>query len=125
MDADPIGSQLAFERLLHRLTGELRGVVTIREQPPGAQGASGSQIRYFDVTSTDARGLRYHDTLVTKDASLLERHILRLLTDQGCAVPPVYIPDLTTDARMPVYMPYLAERPAHDVGHPISPMTQA
>ena len=125
MDADPLGSQLAFEQVLHRLTGEQRGVVTIREQPPGAQGASGSQIRYFDVTSTDTRGARYHDTLVTKDASLLERRILRLLTDQGCAVPPVYIPDLTTDARIPVYMPYLAERPAHEVGHPTSSMTQA
>lgn len=125
MVVDPIEIRKAFEQLLHQLTAEQRHVVTIDEQPTGPQGASGSRIRYFAVTSTDSHGVHYHDTLVTKEASLLERRILRFLTDQGCAVPPVYIPDDTTDARMPVYMPYLAARPAHDVGHPTNPLTQA
>jgi aminoglycoside phosphotransferase (APT) family kinase protein len=125
MCAGKIGSHRGFEQILHQLTRDQRVVVTIHEQPSGLQGASGSQIRYFDVTSTDRRGVLYHDTLVTKEALLLERRILRLLTDQGCAVPPVYLPDVTTDARMPVYMPYLAARPPGEIGYLDSPLTHA
>lgn len=125
MSTDSLETRLAFEHLLHQLTHDQRVVLAIHEQPAGPQGASGAQIRYFDVTSTDPRGAPYHDTLVTKEATLRERRILRLLTDQGCAVPPVYLPDVTTDARMPVYMPLLAARPAFEMGHPASPLTHA
>ena len=73
----------ACERLLNQITGDPRVVVTCQEQPPGLQGASGAEIRYFDVTSTDTQGAPYHETLVTKDATLLERRILRLLDGSG------------------------------------------
>jgi hypothetical protein len=116
-------SRTAFAHLLATITGEPREIMTVTEQPPGPQGASGSRIRYFEVISVDPRGGRCTDLLVTKDASLLERRILALLSAQGCAVPPVYLPDVTTEGRMPVYMPYLAERPPLDLGHPASPLT--
>ncbi len=125
MTTDPRATRQACERLLNQLTGYPRVVVTVQEQPAGLQGASGSLIRYYDVTSTNSQGAYYHETLVSKDASLFERRILRLLTDQGCAVPPVYMPDFTSDARLPVYMPYLEARPAYALGHPASPLTHA
>jgi hypothetical protein len=115
----------AFENLLHQIYGTRRVVETIQEQPGGAQGASGSQVCYFNVTSTDPQGTTHHDRLVTKAASLLERRILELLARQGCAVPPVYIPDVTSEGRAPVYMPYLEARPALDMGHPFSPLTRS
>jgi hypothetical protein len=77
------------------------------------------------VTSTNRLGAVFQDVVVTKNASLLERRILALLASQGCAVPPVVVSDVTTDGPMLVYMPYLAERPPHDVGHPSSPLTQS
>lgn len=95
------------------------------DEQAGPQGASGSRIRYFDVTSANPHGAISQDVLVTKDASLLERRLLDLLARQGCAVPPVYVPDVNSDARLPVYMPYLAERPRLDFGHPASPLTQS
>lgn len=101
-------------------------VTSIHERPAGDQGASGAHIRYFDVTSTQRRGAReHHDVLVSKDASLFERRVLQLLTSQGCAVPPVYLTDVTSDTRVPVYMPYLEAHPAQALGHPESPLTRA
>ena len=115
----------AFEHLLHQIHGAHCVIETIQEQPGGPQGASGSQVRYFNVTSTDPQGVAHQDRLVTKAASLLERRILELLSLQGCAVPPVYIPDVTSEGRAPVYMPYLEARPPLDLGHPFSPLTRS
>jgi hypothetical protein len=35
------------------------------------------------------------------------------------------VPDVVTDARRPLYMPYVAARPPLDMGHPASPLTRA
>ncbi|MBN1402700.1 MAG: hypothetical protein JXA74_17800 [Anaerolineae bacterium] len=112
-----------IERFLQQLCGVRRSIVSIRERPAGAQGYSGSQVRYYDVRSRDPQGRTHHETVVSKAACLLERRILRLLADQRCAVPPVYIPDLTGDRRAPVYMPYLDPLPALYAGHRCSPIT--
>jgi hypothetical protein len=116
-------TQHAFELLLGQIYGVRRNVTRLQEQLNGAQGESGSQVRYFDVTSTDPAGGVYQDTLVTKAAVRFERQILQLLSDQHCAVPPVYTPDVTSDGRALVYMPYLDTRPPYDLGHPSSPLT--
>lgn len=113
----------SFEQLLRQIYGEPRTIVDIREQSGGLQGASGSQVRYFNVANTDPRGTLHQDVLVTKSASLLERRILSLLSGQGCAVPPIIVPDVTENERMPVYMPFLEPRPKLDLGHPDSPLT--
>ena len=120
-----IENQPAFDELLSQIHGEQRIIVDIQEQSHGPQGASGSQVRYFHVTNTDRRGTIHQDRLVTKSASLLERRVLHLLSRQGCAVPPSVIPDMTSDERALVYMPYLDERPALDLGHPESPLTHS
>jgi aminoglycoside phosphotransferase (APT) family kinase protein len=75
------------------------------------------------VANTDPRGMLHQDPLVTKSASLLERRVLSLLSGQGCAVPPVIVPNVTEDERMPVYMPFLEPRPPLDLGHPDSRLT--
>lgn len=123
MHADGNVTDQAFEDLLCQLSDRPRRVVSLREQLPGPQGASGAAIRYYDVTSTDASGALYHDVLVTKDANLFERRVLHLLVEQTCAVPPVVLSDITTDERLPIYMPYLEARPPLDLGHPTSPLT--
>jgi len=115
----------AFEQLLYQIHGERRSVLDIQERPNGAQGESGSQVRYFNVTNTDPQGAVHQDPLVTKATTLLERRILHLLSSQGCAVPPVAIPNVTSDERMLVYMPYLEARPPLDLGHPASPLTRS
>lgn len=113
----------AFEQLLYGICGERRLILDIQEQPAGPQGFSGSQISYFTVTTKDSQGTIHHDSLVTKFASLMERRVLHLLSSQGCAVPPVVIPDMTSDERKLIYMPFLDARPALDLGHPFSPLT--
>ena len=118
MSHDAAETHHAFELLLNQIHGVRRSVVRIQERLNRSQGASGSQVRYFDVTSTDPQGGVHQDTLVTKAASLLERRILQLLSDQHCAVPLSYIPDVTSDGRAPVYMPYLDARPPLDLGFP-------
>ena len=121
----PPEAHTAFEHLLQLIHGEHRSILECQAQPAGAQGASGAQIRYFTVTSTDAHGAVHQDTLVTKAATLLERRVVQLLSSQGCAVPPVWIPDLTNEERAPIYMPYLEPRPPLDLGHPASPLTRS
>ena len=126
MESSPFGAREAFEALLGRLGGERRLVTAIAERPAGEQGASGAHVRYFDVVSTDHAGAHVeHAVLVSKEATLLERRVLQLLTSQGCAVPPVYLADVTSNTPLPVYMPYLEARPAADLGHPASPLTLA
>lgn len=116
-------TRAAFEQLLFQIHAEPRTILEISEQPGGLQGASGSQVRYFDVTSADPQGAVHQEALVTKSASLLERRVLQLLSSQGCAVPPVVIQDGSRDERAPIYMPFLEARPALDLGHPSSPLT--
>ena len=120
MEAHP-----AFEELLYQIHRERRSILEIQERPHGSQGESGSQVRYFNVTSTDPQSAVHQDPLVTKAATLLERRVLHLLSSQGCAVPPVGIPDVTSDERVLVYMPYLEARPPLDLGHPASPLTRS
>ena len=122
-DLSTIELRLAFEQLLEQMHGERRTLLDIQEQTQGPQGFSGSQIGYFSVTSEDAHGSIRHDSLVTKSASLLERQVLHLLSTQGCAVPPVLIPDTTSNERKLIYMPFLNARPSMDLGHPMSPLT--
>lgn len=118
-------NHFAFEELLYRIHGEHRIIVDIQEQSCGAQGASGSQVRYFNVKNTDSRRTFHQDRLVTKSASLLERRVLHLLSSQGCAVPSIFIPDMTGHERALIYMPYLEARPTLDLGHPASPLTRS
>jgi hypothetical protein len=115
-----------FECLLQQIHGEPRHVLQIQEQPDGPQGASGSAIRYYSVTSADRAGGVHPDTVVTKSASLLERRVLHLLSAQGCSVPPVYIPDVFSDEQALVFMPYLEPRTGSEMlGSPESPLTQS
>jgi hypothetical protein len=118
-------NQPAFDALLSQIHAEQRIIIDIQEQSHGSQGASGAQVRYFHVKNTDPRGTVHQDRLVTKSASLLERRVLHLLSSQGCAVPPSFIPDLTGRERALVYMPYLEARPSLDLGHPESPLTHS
>lgn len=115
-------SRSAFEQLLYQIYGERRIVVDIQEQSNGPQGFSGSQISYLTVTTKNTLGNVYQDSLVTKSASLLERQVLHLLSSQGCAVPPVVIPNILDEPQL-IYMPFLNARPALDLGHPMSPLT--
>jgi hypothetical protein len=117
------GTQHFFEQLLLQIHGEPRHIVTMQEREGGPQGASGSPLRYFDVTSVDAGGKQHLECLVTKAATLLERQILRLLADQGCAVPPIFVPDIEGSSRSIVAMPYLDPHPDLDLGSPSSPRT--
>lgn len=113
----------AFAPLLQQIHGEQRRVLHVEEQPPGEQGASGAQVRYWTVTSSDSDGCQHQETLVTKTATLLERRVVQLLAGQGCAVPPTSIPDVDSEERAPIHMPYLGPRPPLDLGHPASPLT--
>ena len=89
--------------------GVYHRVISAEQQPDAPQGASGSQINMYRVTSQDAHApLRQH-VIVTKNASLLERQIYGLLHRQRCAVPPSYIPDLVSGDRALIYLPYLDE----------------
>ncbi len=116
----------ALALLLQQIHREPRDILRVQEQPDGPQGASGSAIRYFSVSSTSPGGESHTDTVVTKSASLLERRVLQLLSSQGCAVPPVYIPDVVSDEPLPVLMPYLEPRTGPDMlGSPESPLTRS
>jgi hypothetical protein len=118
-------SRADFEQLLCEIHGEHRVILEIQERPDGPQGYSGSQVCYFTVENKDPHGATHQDDLVTKSATLLERRVLQLLSSQGCAVPPVVIPDVTGDGRSLIYMPFLEARPPLDLGHPQSPLTYA
>ena len=121
--AEGLPDQAAFAQLLQHIHGERRRVLRVVEQPAGKQGASGSQVRYFMVTSSDAGGAAHQETLITKAATRLEQRVLQLLTDQGCAVPPTIIGDVDGEERARVFIPYLEPRPPLDLGHPASPLT--
>ncbi len=112
-----------IEGFLSQLAQERRVVTDVRERSEGPQGYSGSQIRYYDVLSRDPQGRIRHDAVVSKNAVLLERRILALLAEQGCAVPPLYLPDGASDGRAPVYMPHLEPLPPSTGGHPPSAVT--
>ncbi|MBX3084390.1 MAG: phosphotransferase [Anaerolineae bacterium] len=99
----------AFERLLYQMHGTYHRVVSAEQQPDAPQGASGSQINFYRVVSQDAHAPLRYDDLVTKNASLRERRIYDLLRMQGSAVPPIYIPDLVSEDRALIYMPYMEE----------------
>lgn len=110
-----------FEQLLLEIEGAPKRVVKIDQRQHGPQGASGSQVNYYEVACED--GVQH--TLVTKSASLLERRIVNLLSSQKCAVPPVYIPDVTSEGRALIFMPFLHERPPQDLSHFQSALTQS
>ena len=106
----------AFAELLSRLHGTPCYVVESARAPAGPQGYSGSEVAYYAVTSAEAGGEMHHDQLVVKQAALLERQLVRRLTEQGCAVPPAVIPDLDSPGRAPLIMPYLEARPPYADG---------
>lgn len=110
-----------FERLLLEIEDTPQRVFRIEQQQPGPQGASGSQVNYYEVTGENGTT----HTLVTKAATLLERRIVHLLSAQKCAVPPVYIPDMTNEGRALIFMPFLEDRPPQDLSHFQSPLTQS
>lgn len=112
-----MNDQRTIEALLARVHGEPRTVLAVREQPGGPQGYSGSLLRYLEVASCDPQGTTALERVVVKQASLQERRIVALLDRQGCAVPPVVIPDVEADGRAPIYMPYLDERPPGSDGY--------
>lgn len=87
----------AFEQFLFGMYGERRVLVDVQEQSDGPQGYSGSQICYFDLASENPQGAIYSDSVVTKSASLLERRVPHQLSSQGYAVPPMVMPDITSD----------------------------
>jgi hypothetical protein len=62
---------------------------------------------------------------VTKAATLLERRIVHHLAAQKCAVPPVYIPDVTHEDRALIYMPFLEERSSLSHNQPDHPVTRS
>ena len=97
-------------------------MTTVEEEPAGPQGYSGSQVRYYAVSSRDAQNETHHDRLVVKHASQLERRIVHHLRQQGVAVPPVVVADVDDPERAPLYMPYLDARPPFSEGFG-SPMT--
>ena len=114
----------AFEALLSQMDGSPRAVVEVQEEPAGPQGYSGSQVRYFRVTSVDSSGGARDDRLIVKRASLLERRIVSHLCSQGCAVPPASIHNLESPERLPIVMPYLEARPQNEGGY-FSPLTHS
>ena len=118
-----MAARQAVARLLEQIHGEARTILAVDEEPLGEQGASGAPVWSYQVQNTDPAGVAHTDLVVTKAATTLERRILHLLAGQGCAVPPVIIPDVTGEERALVYMPYLAARPPLDLGHPDSPLT--
>jgi len=110
-----------FERLLLEIEGKTQRIVKIDQRQQGQQGASGSQVNYYDVFCDDGSA----HTLVTKAAMLLERRIVNHLASQKCAVPPVYIPDVTSEGRALIFMPFLENRPTQDLSHFQSLLTQS
>lgn len=112
-----------FEMLLTRIHGEVRRPTGIQEGT-GAQGASSSRIRYFRVSSEGPSGARTDD-LVAKDAPLLERRVLTLLSEQGCAVPPVQIAEAGADGRGTVIMPHTDAQPAGAFARYLHPFTRS
>jgi hypothetical protein len=105
----------AVEALLERIHGSPADAIEIQDQPDGPQGASGSRITYYRVASSFGE-----DRIVTKDAPQLERRALRLLSDQGCAVPPMAIADVEVEGRALVAMPYLEERRGNEHGQSVA-----
>ncbi|HEY3079294.1 MAG TPA: phosphotransferase [Chloroflexota bacterium] len=111
--------------LLALVHGEPREVERVDEEPPGPQGGSGSRLGYYRVTSRDAGGGRHEERIVTKEAPQIERRVLRLLTEQGCAVPPMVVGDVEAEGRATVFMPYLEQRPSRGGGGPRGPWAQS
>lgn len=115
--------QAGIERFLGQLYGEHRIVTTLEERSSEPQGWSGSQIRYYRVTNRDLQGNIHQDMVVSKNAVLLERHILQMLSAQQCAVPCNHIADMIDEGRALIYMPYLDPLPPHHTGHAEHPLT--
>ena len=113
-----------IQHVLGEIHAAPQHVISITEQD-GEQGASGSPVRYYAVVSEDAAGQRQQNCIVVKHATLLERRIVQRLHEQGCAVPPVYVPDTITEGYLPIYMPFLEARHPLDAGHPDSPLTRS
>lgn len=122
---DTVELQRGFENLLMAIDSQPQRVTEVELLPEGEQGASGSQVRYYTVTSEDASGNIAKQVMVTKAATLLERRIMHHLTAQQCAVPPVYIPDVSSEGQLPIYMPFLDECPSLADNHPDRPLTRS
>lgn len=110
---------------IHHLT-DLR-IDSLRDLPLPHQGASGAEVRLVRVRWRSGGGAQGEEDLAIKHASLKERRILRLLNDQGQAVPPALSPasTLRSAGRAPLLMPFARSRPMDRIlGDPYVPMTQ-
>lgn len=88
--------------------GDSRRAVVIQELPSEAQGASGSEVRYYAACLSDGKTERF----ITKSATQLERRILQLLAQKEMAIPSVGF-SASTSERTIVVMPYVACPPKH------------
>src|SRR5919198_3789731 len=72
----------------------------VRPMRENERGYSGAQMERHVVAFRTPEGEAETITLITKEASLLERRVLDVLTSQGQCVPFSHTPDLTTDRPM-------------------------
>lgn len=109
------------------ITGEssIHLISIIKDDPPH-QGESGGEVNQYTIGYTLADGIVVHTLqVVDKQATQLERRVVHLLMEQQQAIPPTYIPDLTSDSRQPIYMQYANPRSRQHVeGNISNPTTQ-
>ncbi len=75
----------------------LFSVEKIEQQSDGEQGESGCEICYYKVHLTrDPKQLETKE-MISKEALLLERRILALLCEEKQAVPPTFIPNISSE----------------------------
>ena len=115
----------AATRLLKLTYGPPLTVLDIREDDLPPQGYSGAEVRVYRVTFQAGATAAQITRIVTKEAVPLEQRILRLLAEQGQAVPPLYLPAPDDTQRATVYMRYAEPRPPQLVmGDPYAPLTR-
>jgi hypothetical protein len=86
-----------FEKFLSQIYDEPISVEKIEQQSDGEQGASGCEIRYYKVHfRRDSKQLETKQ-MISKEALVLERRILALLCEQKQAVPPTFIPNISSE----------------------------
>ncbi len=101
-------SEVLIAALLQAHHGAAVELVTVQTRAGGPQGYSGAALRYYDVAYM-LGGNAERMTIVTKKASLVERHTLAWLNEHGLAVPFSYTADLTTDESVSVCMEYAGD----------------
>ena len=118
-----------FAQLLQRMTGETALAVTgVAEVQVPRQGFSGAEVRAYAVTYRTYhldRGGDETAQVVVKTASPLEQRVVQLLTDQKQALPAAYIPELSSNSSMPIYLERARSRPIGDtISDPYRPLAR-